>query len=124
MKEAYTIAKKRMNEIWEKLQVAIEKHAVLKKKKEDIDKEYNDKIEDVKVEQKKIELLTLNTQEIKKKMDALVEKYYQEEDAHYAQQKLIRKIEWMTREKERAIAADKYRKEREAEERAYKPLHP
>jgi hypothetical protein len=113
-----------MNEIWEKLQVVIEKYSALKKKKEDTDKEYNDKIEDVKVEQKKIELLTSSTQEIKKKMDALVDKYYQEEDAYYAQQKLIKKIEWLTREKERAIAADKYKKEREAEERAYRPAHP
>lgn len=113
-----------MNEIWEQLQAAIEKHGALKKRKDDMDKEYNDKIEDVKVEQNKIELLTLNSQENKKIMDALVEKYYEEEDAYYAQQKLIRKIKWMRREKERVIAAEKYKKEREAEERAYKPAYP
>jgi len=89
-----------------------------------MDKVWNDKQESVKLEQKNIELLKLNAQEIKKKMYEITDKYYADEDAYYAQQKDIRKIEWMTQQKERAIKYRQIQMEREAAERAKKPIHP
>lgn len=124
LKDRYHKAKKAQSEIWNKLQVAIEEHSEIKKKLDIMNKEWSERQESTKVDEKKIELIGQGVEGIKKKMDALVNKYYETEDAYYQQQKLIKKIEWMTREKERAVRFEKIRKEREEEEKAKIPPHP
>jgi hypothetical protein len=117
-------AKLKQKAIWEQLQVVLDKHNELKAKREAMDKDWNDRIEDVKVEQKKVELLNENSAEIRKKLGLIVEKYYAEEDAFFDQQKLIKKIEWLTFEKERIVERERMRKEIEEEEKKRVPFHP
>ena len=77
--------------IWAKLQPAIDEYNRLKEELDKTHKEWDELSEESKVEEKKIELLTKGIEELKKK-EALANKFYEEEDAYYAQQKLIKKI--------------------------------
>ena len=117
-------AKKNQHEIWSKIQPAVDEYNKYKAELDQTRKAWDDLSEESKIEEKKIELLTLNIEEVKKKRDAFVNKYYEAEDKHMDQQRLLRKIEWMTREKERALKDAAWRKEREEEERARIPVHP
>jgi len=87
-------------------------------------KEWDDLSEDAKVEEKKIELLKQSIDGLKKKRDEIVNKYYAEEDKYNDQLRLIKRIEWMAREKERLIKDDEWKKKREEEEKAKKPVNP
>ena len=87
-------------------------------------KDREDLTEETKIEQKKIELIELEIGEIRKKMNEVVNKYYNDEDEYYTQQKLLRKIEWLTNEKERATRIDRINREREEEEKSRVPIHP
>lgn len=102
----------------------IESHNAIKDELAEMDKAWDERTESAKVEHKKIELLGENIAEIHKKMNALVNKYYDEEDAYYVQQKEIRKIEWMMREKERALEKQAYVTQKKVEEKEKTPQHP
>jgi len=107
-----------------KIQPAVDEYERVKEELDKSQKAWDELSEASKVDESKIDNLNKNMDEVKKKRDAIVNKYYEEEDAFMVQQKLVRKIEWMTREKERAMKRDQYRREREAEEAARKPIHP
>lgn len=124
IKAKLVVAKKNQKDIWEKLQPAIDAHEKVKKDMELLNKEWDDLSEDAKVEQKKIELVDANIYEIKKKRDEIVNKYYEEDDKYFQQQKLIRKIEWMLRQKEYLQDRARIQKEREEEEKSRIPVHP
>ncbi len=117
-------AKKNQHEIWSKLQPAIDEYDKLKTQLDQTRKAWYELNEESKLEEKKIELLTQNAEEVKKKRDALVNKYYEEEDKYRDQQRFIKHIEWMTRQKERAIQDAEWQRQREEEEKAKVPPHP
>lgn len=124
MKAKLDVAKKTQKAIWEKLQPAVDTYNKLKEELDKSKLEREDLGEKAKVDEKEIELLHESIQGTKQKRDAIVNKYYADEDGYFTQQKLIRKIEWLTREKERAVRDAEYRREREEEERSRVPVHP
>jgi hypothetical protein len=118
------VAKKTQHALWEKVQPAVDRFNALKTELDQMYKDREDLTEETKIEQKKIELIELEIGEVRKKMNEVVNKFYKDEDEYYVQQKLIRKIEWMTNEKERALRTERIKKEREEEEKARIPIHP
>lgn len=124
LKEKYDEARKLQDTTWQRLTVVKDEQLKLKQILEKYDHEWESTSEECKNEQIKIDAIALEISNIRKKMNEIVDRYYTDEDAYYAQQKIIKKIQYMIREHEHLVQRDADRKAYEAEELLRRPVHP
>jgi hypothetical protein len=84
----------------------------------------NEPSESTKLEEAKINALDQAVKEILEKRKNIIESYYLAEDKYMDQQRLIKKIGWMTQQKERALREAERKRQEEEEEKTRKPIHP
>lgn len=124
LKKKYDEVKAKNFEMGNKYAAAKDKYLEVKAKLTAFDEAKQKSSEENKGEQVKIDAFNAELTEIRKKMHEMVDKFYTAEDNYWAQQKIIKRIEYMKREKDRIVDRDTRQKAWEAEQRAKKPIHP
>eukprot|EP00826_Nyctotherus_ovalis_P058384 TRINITY_DN801_c0_g1_i4.p1 TRINITY_DN801_c0_g1~~TRINITY_DN801_c0_g1_i4.p1 ORF type:complete len:267 (+),score=158.58 TRINITY_DN801_c0_g1_i4:794-1594(+) len=116
--------KKKLDEDYQAVKPLAEESKKLYEEVEQVKKSRQDLTEEAKVEEKKVELISQNIAGIRTKRNELIEKYYKAEDKYMEQQRLIKRIAWMTQQKEWAIKKAERQRQEEEEEKQRKPVHP
>lgn len=116
--------KKKKEKAWEAVQPLVDEYKKLREITDKLAKSKEDLSEEAKIEEEKARLIEQNIRGVQEQRNVLVESYYKVEDSYMEQQRLIKKIAWMTEQKKWAVEEDKRKRQQEEEEKARKPVHP
>ena len=117
-------AKARCDEIKSKIDPAVKTFDAINEEVNKLKKTQQDRIEDAKIEEEKVELVRQHVDGVRNKRNEIINKYYEAEDKYMEQQRLIKKINWMAQQKERAIKQAEWERQKEEEEKAKIPINP